>query len=224
MAKRSNNRGRQRSSGLRLLLLLVLMALLAASLWFGYVYREIVAVAAVDRAEAADAIAVFGAAQYRGHPSPVFHARLDHAAALFNRKMAPLIITLGGTTDRSAATTEGSVGRNYLLAQGVPYQQIIAETESVDTEQQAEQLAAIAHTMHLKRLIVVSDATHLFRVQALCHDQGLTVYTSPRAPFGNISSDDAAIRISHEMLSYTALRLHLNVSWLHRWLAGKEEL
>ena len=32
-----------------------------------------------DEARGADAIAVFGAAQYNGHPSPVYHARLEHA-------------------------------------------------------------------------------------------------------------------------------------------------
>jgi hypothetical protein len=25
----------------------------------------------------------------------------------------------------------------------------------------------------------------------------------------------------HEMLSYTALRLDLHISWLHRWLEGR---
>ncbi len=196
--------------------LLVLLAGLG-TLWFGSLYLRIAQVAGEDEAQPADAIAVFGAAQYLGHPSPVYHARLDHAAALYERGMAPLVITLGGTTDKAATATEGSVGRDYLLAQGVPFEQIVAETESVDTEQQVEQLAAIAHLRHLQRLIVVSDGTHLFRIRALCEEEGLTVYTSPRAPFGNISHTDASIRLWHEMLSYTAMRMHLGVGWIHRW-------
>jgi len=32
--------------------------------------------------------------------------------------------------------TEGGVGRDYLLANGIPYERIVAETQSVDTGQQ----------------------------------------------------------------------------------------
>jgi hypothetical protein len=62
---------------------------------------------------------------------------------------------------------------------------------------------------------VVSDGTHLFRIRKLCEDAGLIVYTSPRPPLGHIDGIDLAERYFHEMLSYTALRLHLNFGWLH---------
>jgi hypothetical protein len=54
--------------------------------------------------------------------------------------------------------------------------------------------------------------------------EGLDVMTSPRPALGNISSWNSTKRVFHEIVSYTALRLHLNVSWLRRWLEGKEEL
>ena len=41
-----------------------------------------------DRAKPADAIVVLGAAQYRGRPSPVLRARLDHAVGLYARGLA----------------------------------------------------------------------------------------------------------------------------------------
>jgi uncharacterized SAM-binding protein YcdF (DUF218 family) len=206
------NRGR------RLLGWLLLFLILAAVGWFGWVYWQIKATAQHDEARQADAIAVFGAAEYRGRPSPVLHARLDHAVALYQRQIAPLIITLGGSTDRGSGATEGGVGRDYLLANGVPYGNIIAETRSLDTEQQVDRLASIAQEHHLASIVVVSDATHLFRIRELCLADGLTVYTSPRAPLGHISDYDAFRRLMHEELSYTSLRLHLHISWLHRWL------
>jgi len=49
-----------------------------------------------DQARPADAIAVFGAAEYDGRPSPVLRARLDRALALYREHLAPLVITLGG--------------------------------------------------------------------------------------------------------------------------------
>jgi uncharacterized SAM-binding protein YcdF (DUF218 family) len=197
------------------------IVLLIASLWFGWVYYQINAVARQDQAQTADAIAVFGAAEYLGRPSPVFHARLDHAVTLYERHVAPLIITLGGGGDRDSGNTEGGVGRDYLLANGIPYDKIVAETRSIDTEQQVQRLAAIAAADNLQHIVVVSDGTHLFRIRELCQAAGLDVYTSPRPTLGHISDLDLTERYAHEMLSYTALRMHLHISWLHRWLENK---
>jgi len=190
--------------------------------WFVYVYQQIADVAGSDEAQTADAIAVFGAAEYSGHPSPVLHARLDHAVDLYRKQIAPLIITLGGGSDKDSGNTEGGVGRDYLLANGIPFGNIIAETRSIDTEQQVRRLAAIAREYKLRHIVVVSDATHLFRIRELCRDAGLDVYTSPRPSFGHISNYDLAMRYFHEIISYTALRLHLNENWFH-WLEGKED-
>ncbi len=202
---------------------LLALALLVALLWSTWVYRQIHAVAHRDDAQPADAIAVFGAAEYDGRPSPVLHARLDKAVSLYNRQIAPVIVTLGGGGDKDSGKTEGGVGRDYLLAQGVPYGHIIAETNSVDTEQQVSKLAAIAREHHFDHVVVVSDGTHLFRIAELCRRDGLQVYTSPRARLGNIDDYDAAKRTLHEILSYTSLRLGLHASWLHRWLEGKSD-
>jgi uncharacterized SAM-binding protein YcdF (DUF218 family) len=201
----------------------VLAVLLVSVGWTGWVYYQINSVASEDRAQTADAIAVFGAAEYSGHPSPVLHARLDQAVKLYQRGIAPRIITLGGGGDADSGHTEGGVGRDYLLANGVPYDRIIAETTSVDTEQQVEHLAAIADANHLHHIVVVSDGTHLFRIRELCRNAGLDVYTSPRPALGHISTLDLTERYAHEILSYTSLRLHLHISWLYRWVENKND-
>jgi uncharacterized SAM-binding protein YcdF (DUF218 family) len=202
--------------------LMVVMLLIAAA-WFTWVYRQIVATADIDNAQPADAIAVFGAAEYAGRPSPVLHARLDKAVSLYGEGMAPVIVTLGGGADKDSGKTEGGVGRDYLLANGVPFDKIIAETKSFDTEQQVSSLAMIAAREHFRHIIVVSDGTHLFRIALLCRRAGLEVYTSPRAPLGHIDDLDAAERVMHEMLSYTALRLNLHASRVHLWLNGRPD-
>ena len=77
------------------------------------------------------------------HPAgdpPGLHARLDHAVELYRKQIAPLVITLGGGTDKDSGNTEGGVGRDYLLANGIPFANIIAETQSIDTEQQVHRL------------------------------------------------------------------------------------
>jgi uncharacterized SAM-binding protein YcdF (DUF218 family) len=144
----------------------------------------------------------------------VLHARLDHAVELFREGIAPLVITLGGGSDLDQGMTEGGVGRDYLLANGVPNDRIIPETKSIDTEQQVARLKEIARQRHLNTIVVVSDGTHLFRIQKLCEDAGLMVYTSPRPAVGHIDAWDEAQRYFHEMLSYTLLRLHMD-GWVH---------
>jgi uncharacterized SAM-binding protein YcdF (DUF218 family) len=217
MSRSSSSRSpkRRESTGRLLLRRLLGLALLGALGWFAWLYFQIDAVASEDDARPADAIAVFGAAEYGGRPSPVLHARLDHAVELYQEHMAPLVITLGGGSDRDSGMTEGGVGRDYLLANGVPFDQIVAETHSVDTEQQVTRLKEIARERHLKSIVVVSDGTHLFRIRKLCEAAGLTVYTSPRGTLGHIDDYDLTRRYVHEMLSYTLLRLHMNFGWLH---------
>ena len=214
IAPQSNLRSRSTTRGLFLRRLLALF-LIVATIWCVSVYEQIDTVASQDNAQPADAIAVFGAAEYSGHPSPVLHARLDHAVDLYRKHIAPLVITLGGGSDKDSGNTEGGVGRDYLLANGIPFGSIIAETRSTDTEQQVHRLAAIAHENNLRHIVVVSDATHLFRIRELCKDAGLDVYTSPRTALGHISNYDLAMRYFHEIVSYTAMRLGLNIDWLH---------
>jgi len=181
-----------------------------AAAWILWVNSEIRAYAGRDEARSADAIAVFGAAEYDGRPSPVLRARLDHALQLYKRGLAPLMITLGGGYAADANHSEGGVGENYLLANGVPEANIIAETESDNTEQSAERLAAIARENNLSSIVVVSDGTHLFRIHAICEHDGLRVYTSPRPVGRPISRTTRAERLIHEILSYTAWRLRLH--------------
>jgi uncharacterized SAM-binding protein YcdF (DUF218 family) len=190
-------------------ILLVIVALaVSAFAWCRWVYVQIEHYATQDQAAPSDAIAVFGAAEYDGKPSPVFRARLDHAESLYNRGIAPLIITLGG--DGGDHFSEGAVGRDYLMGSGVPESDIIAETESTSTNESVRRLAVIARTNGLHRLVVVSDATHLFRIHQICSANGLEVLTSPRSRVpieGNPSQTD---RVVHEILSYTLWLLHLD--------------
>lgn len=205
----TNLRGRPSPGGtlLRILLSALLLIIVA---WCAYVVRQISEVADEDQAQPADAIAVFGAAEYSGRPSPTLHFRLDHAVDLYRMKIAPVVITLGGGSDKDSGNTEGGVGRDYLLAHGIPFGSIIAETRSTDTEQQVRRLAAIAREFNLHQIVVVSDGTHLFRIRELCQDVGLDVFTSPRATVGHIGWWDLSMRYLHEILSYTAWKLHLN--------------
>jgi uncharacterized SAM-binding protein YcdF (DUF218 family) len=200
--------GQARRTRRRPVLLWVLLGITAAAvLWCAWVYLRIARYADTDEARPADAIAVFGAAEYDGRPSPVLRARLGQALLLYRKGLAPLIITLGGSGDPDYS--EGGVGLNYLVAQGVPESQIIAETQSRSTNESARRLAAIAEENNIHSIIAVSDGTHLFRIHQLCERYGLRVYTSPRPVGRPIGRYRQARRILHEIASYTGWKLGL---------------
>jgi uncharacterized SAM-binding protein YcdF (DUF218 family) len=197
-----------RRIALRALLVLLLLALVAGAGWSYWVYLQIESYAGQDQAAPADAIGVFGAAEYDGKPSPVFRARLDHALELYHRGIAPLIITLGG--NGGDQYSEGGVGQDYLEGQGVPEEAIIAETESRNTEDSARRIAVIAHANGLRRLVIVSDGTHMFRIHAICAADGMDVLTSPRPRVEVQGGSGDWERIAHEILTYSLWRVHLH--------------
>jgi len=166
-----------RSFFFRVTLLLFLALVVAVLAWCRWVYWQIESYASQDQAAPSDAIGVLGAAEYDGKPSPVYRARLDHALELYHRGIAPLIVTLGG--NGGDQFSEGAVGREYLEGQGVPEEAIIAETESRNTEESARRIAVIARANGLRRLVIVSDGTHMFRIHEICAAEGLNVLTSP---------------------------------------------
>ncbi len=180
---------------------------LAALAWFLHVYTQIEQWAAIDQAAPSDAIAVFGAAEYDGRPSPVYRARLDHAESLWEHGIAPVIVTLGGPGGDQYS--EGGVGRTYLMSLGVPEQAIIAETHSRSTVEAVQRLAVIARANGYGQIVVVSDKAHMFRLHEICTAEGLRVLTSPRAPVPVEGGTSAWDPLVHEVLSYTAWRLHL---------------
>src|SRR6202167_1935660 len=147
------NRALSRSR--RVLRIFLVLGLIAVAGWFLWLYGQIHFSATHDLARPADAIAVFGAAEYDGRPSPVLRARLDHALVLYRQRLAPLVITLGGG-EGGPRDSEGGVGHDYLIAHEVPENQIIAEPQSTNTEESAARLAAIARENHLNRILAVS--------------------------------------------------------------------
>jgi len=184
------------------------LALAALVAYGGLLYARVVRESQRNDARAADAIVVFGAAQYSGRPSPVFKARLDHGYDLFQRGLAPVIITTGGQGG-DPKFSEGGVGHDYLLARGVADDKLIAETQSDDTSDSVRRVAAILRRNGMKSCLAVSDPYHLFRIRKMLEREGVTVYTSPRPqakPQGFWARNAAVLR---EVVSYLAWRVGL---------------
>ena len=159
-------------------------------------YKAIRAQAGIDEIAPADAIVVFGAAEYNGAPSPVFKARLDHALDLENRDLAPAVITTGGSGG-DPHFTEGGVARDYLIQQGVAEAKILTDTQSDTTYGSVLAVAQILRRRHAHTCIAVSDGFHLYRIKLLFRTLGITAYGSP-APESPIE-DDPTLRVLYSI-------------------------
>jgi uncharacterized SAM-binding protein YcdF (DUF218 family) len=168
----------------------------------------IVSEAAQQDIHPADAIVVFGAAEYAGRPSPVYRARLDHAFELFQRGVAPVVITTGGAA-ADPSYSEGGVGHDYLLHRGIPDPNLIAETQGSDTAHSAERVAVILRANHMHSCIAVSDAYHVFRIRKLLEHEGVQVYVAPRPDSLPHSAWQRGWAVLREAASYMAWRLHI---------------
>jgi uncharacterized SAM-binding protein YcdF (DUF218 family) len=181
----------------------VVLAVIAG--YFLVTCLEIVWQSRRDEAQPADVIVVFGAAEYSGHPSPVFRARLDHAVTLYSRGLAPYLIITGGAGG-DPQFSEGGVGRDYLATRGISERQLIAETQGDNTAESAERVAVIMRTNNMRTCIAVSDPYHLYRIKKLMQGQGITTYTSPR-PDASRRLWFNVKRVMREASSYLTWRL-----------------
>jgi uncharacterized SAM-binding protein YcdF (DUF218 family) len=171
----------------RLIRIAVVVLLIGAAFGSAAIFSiagEIRRQSTVDEARPADVIVVLGAAEYRGHPSPVLRARLDHALYLYNQKMAPILITTGGAGG-DPDYTEGGVGRSYLIAHSVPSEAIMVEPEGETTAHSIAAAGEIMQRMGMKSCILVSDGYHIYRAQKMLEFRGIKVYGSPRQSNGH---------------------------------------
>jgi uncharacterized SAM-binding protein YcdF (DUF218 family) len=180
----------------------------AALLWLAITCVRIAREASRQEIHPADAIVVFGAAEYSGRPSPVYRARLDHAFDLFQQGVAPVVITTGGAA-ADPSYSEGGVGHDYLMHRGIPDSNLIAETQGSDTAQSAQRIGVIMRANHMHSCIAVSDAYHVFRIRKLLEHERLQVYVSPRPDSRPHSLWQRTEAILREAASYLVWRLHL---------------
>jgi uncharacterized SAM-binding protein YcdF (DUF218 family) len=188
---------------LRLLVLVVVAVLLFLMI----TAVQVVHTASLQEIHPADAIVVFGAAEYSGHPSPVLRARLDHALEVFHRGVAPVVITTGGAA-ADPTFSEGGVGRDYLMRHGVPERSLIAETQGRDTSESAARVGVIMRANGLHSCIAVSDAYHVFRIRKLLEHEGITpVYVAPRPDSRPRSTWQREVAVLRESTSYLLWRV-----------------
>lgn len=205
MTDESAKQSRGRRLWLRLLIVLALVVLTSLTI----TAVQVVHGASQQELHRADAIVVFGAAEYYGRPSPVLRARLNHAFDLYQLHLAPVIITTGGAA-ADPKYSEGGVGQDHLHKLGVPESALIAETQGSNTAESARRVAVIMHANGLRSCIAVSDAYHVFRIRKLLEHEGVgPVYVAPRPDSRPHSALQRIMAVLRESTSYLLWKVGL---------------
>ncbi|MDP9365487.1 MAG: YdcF family protein [Chloroflexota bacterium] len=139
--------------------------------------------ARADQARPVDAIVVLGTAQFNGRPGRVLQARLDRALAAYERGLAPRLVVTGGRAPGDVFT-EAEAARDYLLQRGVPEEAILLENEGRDSWGSMQGVASLLGDLGQRRVLLVSDGFHLFRVKLMARDLGLVPFgaAAPNSP------------------------------------------
>ena len=135
-----------------------------------------------DQARSVYAIVVLGVAQYDGRPSPQLQARLDHALALWQEGLSPLVITTGGNQPGDRFT-EAETSANYLIEGSVdvavPTESIVQENTGSTTRESLIEVSKIMQARGLHSVLIVTDPYHSLRSRLIAQDLDLVAYVSP---------------------------------------------
>lgn len=150
----------------------------AVVLYLAVTFVQVWMAARDDQARPAEAILVFGTAQYNGVPSPALAARLDHAIELYERDMAPVIVVTGGNQPGDQFT-EATASANYLIKRGVPDEDVLREVSGTSSWQSLAAAANFLDDRSINDVLLVSDPFHSLRIRAMASELGLDGRSSP---------------------------------------------
>jgi uncharacterized SAM-binding protein YcdF (DUF218 family) len=186
------------------------LLLLAGAIVYTVSLVMVLVVSQQDERQPVDAIVVLGAAQYNGRPSPVLRARLDHALRLYRDGLAPVVVVTGGIGPRDT-TSEALVGQRYLVIHGIPKASVVVQPEGRTTMASMTAVAQWLRRRGLRRVLLVSDPFHMFRLRLEARRTALEAYTSPTE--SSPISEDPALELRYLF----AEGYKIPIAWVRSW-------
>ncbi|MFK7803897.1 MAG: YdcF family protein [Anaerolineae bacterium] len=139
---------------------------------------RVVTFAEQDQAQPADAAIVLGAGVFRGRPSPILRARIDHAIKLYEAGTVKKIIFTGGI-GRNDSISEAEASALYAIGRGVSADDVFLEDKSTSTIENLRFAAEIGESAGFENYLIVSTPYHMLRATWIASDIGLDAVSSP---------------------------------------------
>ena len=174
----------------------------------------------------ADAIVILGGAFSHdiAWPYPSAGGAIDrywHGARLYHAGRAPRVVLSGGSNPaRPETLTEAQSGAIFLADMGVPETALLLDNASRTTYDHVRNLADMLEADGLKRLLVVTSATHMRRAEAVFRRAGfeiepvVTGFTVRSGPTGglrhylpSVGALSGSTQALHEYIGYWFYRL-----------------
>jgi uncharacterized SAM-binding protein YcdF (DUF218 family) len=170
-------------------------------------------VSRLDERRAVDAIVVLGAAHYNGRPSEVLRARLDHAGALYDADLAPVVVVTGGMAEGDRVS-EATVSQRYLVGRGLPDSAVVVLPVGHNSRESMASAAEWLQDRGLESILLVSDPFHMARLVAEARGRDLVAWVSPTR------SSPISLRPREELQRIAAEALKVPVVWLANLLGS----
>jgi uncharacterized SAM-binding protein YcdF (DUF218 family) len=121
----------------------------------------------MTRVPKADVIVVLGCP-----PSARLTRRIERGVQLYRQWVAPFVLMSGGG---SGPEPEAEIMRRAALARGIPQAALLIESNSRDTLENARETATMLSARGWRKIVLVSDDTHLPRAAILFRLAGVEV-------------------------------------------------
>jgi uncharacterized SAM-binding protein YcdF (DUF218 family) len=194
---------------------LALVAVAVVVVYLAVTFAQVVLASQRDGARRADAIVVLGAAQYDGRPSPVLRARLDHAARLYGRRLAPVVVVTGGRQPGDRFTEAHASARYLRDRHDVPEEAVLWEPYGKSSWAQIASAARFLKRRGMEDVVLVSDPFHSARIGDIARERGLDAAVSPTRT-SPIEGIEQVPYLAKETAAVALGRLvgHRRVAWL----------
>jgi uncharacterized SAM-binding protein YcdF (DUF218 family) len=134
--------------------------------------------------------------------------RYQKAVSLYNQGWAKKIIFSGGITEYEYGSFPFSDVLPHILATGVPDEDIIHESKSLNTKEQATEVLKIAQFNNWKKLILVASHEHQYRAyltflrQVIDIDSKIILFNSPARNLGWFNDSGWGMRFERLELEF----------------------
>ncbi len=140
---------------------------------------QMVCFGATDYRRPVDAVVVFGARVYAdGQPSLALSDRLLTGCALVQHGIAPRLVVSGGPGDGDMHEAE-TMRRLAVERCGLSLDRVVVDRDGLNTRRTAHNVARLAATHDIRRVVAVSHGYHLPRVKLAFEEAGVAAFTVP---------------------------------------------